>query len=294
MHRTILVLSLAVAGLLPGALGADELLKIASWNIQNLGERDWGQHPAALAEQLALAGADVLALQEIHDTDGDPATRTSRELDALFERLNADPGQDWTYVLFPKANPRHRHQHTGLAWNRERVTRVGEPFAVPIDAGAEGAVWRRPPYAVKLSAGKGKSDLVLIPVHMKSNYDGAEGAREKRAREAALLAPALAAVKEHFSDGDLVVLGDTNCLDSQEPALLTLRQAGLSDLNQSDTATYRDGAAPFDRILVPAGQAEFRFSRQYVLYPSDPGAHFGRLSDHFLVMTAVRVLADDD
>ena len=95
---TSLLLALPVRG--------EDHVRIGSWNIQNLGEREWGQHPKALAQHIQLAGVDLLALQEIHDDDGDPDKRTNTRLDRIVELLNAQPGHAWTYVLFPKRRPR--------------------------------------------------------------------------------------------------------------------------------------------------------------------------------------------
>jgi hypothetical protein len=73
-------------------------------------------------------------------------------------------------------------------------------------------------------------------------------------------------------------------------------EAGFFDLNRSDAVTYSKGEyrSPFDRILVPREQSEFRYAFQYVLTPAKPAAHLDRLSDHYLVLAGLRVLDDDD
>jgi predicted extracellular nuclease len=222
---------------------------------------------------------------------------TNTKLDDVLRRINADPGHDWGYLLFPKRNALDAMQHVGVAWNRKRLTLVGEPYKIDV-AYALGETWNRTPYAVKFSAREGKTDFVLIPLHMKSNRteDGAPEPVVVRTREAEALVDKLPDVREHFGDQDVILLGDTNCLNGDEPALQAYFEAGFLDLNRSDAVTYSKGEFrnPFDRILVPREQSEFRFSFQYVLTPAKPAAHLDRLSDHYLVLAGLRVLNDDD
>lgn len=287
-------LTICVLVALASTARAQGHVKVGAWNIENLGERQIGQDAPALAEHLRLAGVDVLALEEIHDTDAGNARRNGK-LDQVFALLNQQPGQDWDYVLFANRDQTDTSQLCGVAWNRERVTRVGEPFRIPVvDTPGDGFnSWDRHPHALKFSAGNGLTDFVVIPVHMKANT--APTARSQRAAEARELAAQLAGVRTRFRDSDIIIIGDTNCLNSNETALSVLAQAGFVDLNARDLNTFATGgAAPFDRALVPSGQQEFRFSRQYTLVPSDRQAHNRALSDHFLILTTLRVMTDDD
>lgn len=278
---------------------ADEYLKIGAWNIENLGGRVPNQHPAAIAEHILLADVDILALEEIWDTDGVPETMTSPALDQVFQRVNEGDDADWTYVLFANRTD-GPERHTGIAWNRKRATMVGEPLKVPVAFASE-ATWNRIPHAVKFTAGERKTDLVLIPLHMKSNrvddtMPDLPATEEIRRQEAEALVAQLPAIKTHFHEEDIVLLGDTNCLSETEPAMEAYKGAGFTDLNAANVVTYDKGMyrSPFDRILIPSGQEEFRFSNQYVLTPTSSKEHRRKLSDHFLVLTAVRVLRDDD
>jgi predicted extracellular nuclease len=295
MVRTAILVAL-LAGL-PAPTSADEYIKLGSWNIENLGDRTLGQFPAALAEHVLLSGVDVLALQEIWDNDGDDSRITNSKLDDVFRRVNANLDHDWTYLLVPQRNPLEARQHLGVAWNRKKLTLAGEPYRIDV-AYANAETWKRTPYAVKFSVREGQSDFVLIPLHMKSNLP-AEGLPEPvvlRTQEAEALIDRLADVRTHFGDHDVILLGDTNCLNGDEPALQAYFEAGFLDLNRSDAVTYHKGQYrnPFDRILVPREQAEFRYTFQYVLTPAKPGAHLDRYSDHYLVLAAMRVLEDDD
>jgi endonuclease/exonuclease/phosphatase family metal-dependent hydrolase len=278
---------------LPSPALSQDWIRIGSWNIQNLGERPWGQRPKAIAEHLHLAGLDLLALQEIHATEGDRLQRTNATLDRVLALLSRRDGQDWTYRLFPKADAADPRQLTGVAWNRIRMKLTAGPWPLPAPPG-DRAVWQRPPHAAAFSAGPDLTDVVLIPVHFKSNVEGEAPGRRLRSREADLLVDALDRVRRRFADPDILILGDFNCLRRTEPALARITAAGFRDLNAGDRATYKNDSAPLDRILVPQRQPEFRYSRQYVLAPSGVSIHFKKLSDHYLVLTAVRVLADDD
>jgi predicted extracellular nuclease len=275
----------------------DEYIKVGAWNIQNLGDRTLGQFPAALAEHILVSDVDVLALSEIWDTDGDAAKITNGKLDETFQRVNKEAGHDWTYVLFPKRDPDELLQHVGVAWNRKRLKQVGEPLKVPVNY-ANAETFKRTPYAMKFQVRDGASDFVLIPLHLKSNrpVDGLPDTVAIRAAEAEALAAQLDHVRQQFNDQDLILLGDLNCLKADEPALQTLTSAGFLDLNNEDAITYRTTQylSPFDRILVPREQGEFRYSEQYILTPARGKQHFSRYSDHFLVLTALRVLGDDD
>lgn len=86
----------AVVLLVPvSVVSGQEYLKVGSWNIENLGSRTPPQHQIAIAEHIQLSGVDVLALNEIHDEDGQPGTRTNKVLDKAFAILNGQQGQDW-------------------------------------------------------------------------------------------------------------------------------------------------------------------------------------------------------
>lgn len=276
-------------------------LVIGSWNIEHLGDRKPAQNPAAIAEAIAMTGADVLALQEIHDTD-EAETFTNEKLDAAFARLAKHRGAQWKYLLHRERDGVTRNQHVGIAWNDDRVELVGEPFRIPVRYEND-ETWKRHPHAVKLRARDGSFDAVFVALHMKSNHviEGLPEPAAIRALEAAALVEALPAVREHFvGETDFVLLGDTNCLRADEPALQAFAEAGFVDLNAADAGTYwsnyqgKESTPPFDRILVPKDQGEFKWSRQYVLTPTARRDHDSRLSDHWPVLATVFSEADDD
>lgn len=294
MSRLCCVLWLGLVCAMPSLAAADDYIRIGSWNIENLGDRRCGQHPKALVEHLLLANVDVLALQEIHDTDRDAETYTNYKLDGAFRELNEIEGHDWEYELFPGRDRQETARLTGVAWNKARVKKLGESFRIPVDYAHE-ETWKRTPYAAKFTRGEGMSDLVVISIHMKSNrpIPGIE-TEVLRQKEAEALVAKLPLVKEKFdAEQDIVIVGDTNCLSDDEPALKAYKLAGFKDLNKMDRQTYAIRSAPFDRFLIP-DQDEFRYTQQYILNPANEEAHDGNLSDHFLILAAVKLLPDDD
>ncbi len=274
---------------------ADDYIRLGSWNIEHFGSSITSQHPKAIAEHIQLSGVDILALEEIYDTDGDPDTRTNAKLDQVTALMNENPAKGWMYRLFPNKQANDKSQLCGVAWDSKSLTLEGEPFKIPVDTDHETFnLWDRHPHAVKFQAGSGKTDFVLIVLHMKSNVDGVDFGRDQRAVEAERLIEQIDSVKEHFADGDIIIAGDTNCLHGDEKAVKEYVEAGFRDLNAADRATFVNTASPFDRIFVPKKQNEVKFSRQYVLMAADADVHESQLSDHYLVLTPIKILADDD
>jgi hypothetical protein len=283
-------------------------ITVGAWNIQWLGmpsmRSGTGKNVAQKAEDIAdyikTSGVQLLALEEICDDDGDPATIANNTLNTVVEILNEGTGANWKYILFPKRKDGDVEQHTGLMWNAKIVTAV-EPYYriemnLPSDELDKPFYWNRWPHAMKFSTGEGKTDFVIIPVHMKSNFGGKKKAREQRAEEAEQLTAALEAVKKHFSDSDMVIIGDTNILDSTEDAAKTFLKAGLKDLNSGDEPTTAMSHAPFDRAFVSADEPELRQRKIRVVRPHglSPRQFRRGLSDHFMVTIKVRIEPDDD
>lgn len=289
------LLTLATTNL---ATYAQDSIRVGSWNIEHLGQRAFGQSAAAIADYVRIGNVDVLALQEIYDTDGAGAPYRNKRLDDVISLLKTQTGQSWEYELFPKRQLDSTRQLVGVLWNSKRVQADGSSYKIPVDH-ENNTLWNRHPYAKKFRAGAQKTDFVVIPLHMKSNVSDPGDALtpvERRTKEAKSLAAAMNEVRSHFKDEDIIILGDTNCLRSDEQALMVLTGLDFKDLNALDAHTYVAGAAgaPFDHILIPDGQPEFKYSRQYQLIPSDATRHRGSLSDHVMIVTTLQVQPDDD
>lgn len=298
---------------------ADPSIRVGAWNIEHLGNpksrgvpnRNVAQDPKDLAHYVMDSRVDVLALEEVtaEFADGHPFG-TNDTLDAAFAHLEAVTGADWEYRLFPKPKADDRNQCVGVAWNTDRAELVGEPEKIPVDATKNSRqkkrLFNRGAHAAKFSFGSGKTDLIVVPVHLKANTGGVvfDDHREDEVDELLAKLPGVIAAK-FPGEADVVVLGDTNILKASEDAVakLTGSPFGFKDLNKLDVDTYaKPGNTPFDRIYVPAGQDEFKFSKLRVVgMPvaqgrgiEDEKEFVRRLSDHFMVTTTVRVLDDDD
>lgn len=272
-------------------------LQIGSWNIEHL-SREGGrkESPYALTDHIEMAGIEVLALQEIYDTSPRGGGRRNRELTKVCQLLQEHSGDEWRYELFPNRDESDTSQLCGILWNASLVEK-SEAYKIDVEHRVDGySLWDRAPHAVKLSAqyGDATKSVVLVPLHMKSNYGGAGRAKRVRHHEAMQLAARLDAVRDHFSDGSLIVIGDTNILDANEKAVEVFEDSGLVDLNARDTATYPGyGGSPFDRAFVAADRREFLYTRQYVLQSSDMSLHDKYLSDHYMIKISVKLYVDD-
>jgi len=292
-------------------------LKVGSWNIEWLGKPEdraqfaqgVAQSPETMAEYIVGSGVAVLGVAEVVTTIPGTPMR-SRELEATIAAIRKKNGQEWEYALCP--GRQDGDQLTGFLWNSTRVTAfnadgqawrqtIDVPWRVPIKEGrsASGSrLWARPPHAIKFSAGAGKTDFVVIVLHMKADYNGQFETHRKQEMDA--LIEALPAVRARFKDEDIILTGDTNVTRADEPAIADLTGAKFVDLNAKNmSTTWRDGFT--DRTFVPAKQPEFA-SREFWVFSDPflskmrwkPGDFKKNLSDHYMVGTIVRVMEDDD
>lgn len=293
-------------------LGQDRI-RVGAWNIETLGSPDSRDYlrkspsngygvprkPAELADLIQALRLDVLALSEIDDTDAREGPATNRVLDEAFRILNRRSGNDWTYRLFPKRIRRYSSQHTGLAWNRLRIRAVGKRFRIPVvDVTSRRFFeWDRHPHAMKFTRGRGRTDFVVIPIHMKAGRN--DEAVKQRRSEAEALVRELSEIQEHFQDQDIILIGDFNMLRRSEPAgRVYRRKGGLFDLNYTDRSTHI-ADLPFDRCYIPRVQRENEFAGvtqvRIVAPPAGEERRFRReLSDHWPIVVEFAELADDD
>lgn len=321
MSRRLICLSLAITLLLVGSLFLASaspagkphhpFVAIGAWNIQWLGNPEMrpgklkglAQKPEDLADYILQSKVDILALEEVSDNDGDPDSHTNKTIATVQKILDEQTKQSWKHMLMPSpaAPDKDTRQLCGVLWNTGKVSQVGNIFQIPVPvATQESEIWKRHPHGIMFSFGKGKTDIVLIPVHMKSNRNGVPFGRKRRTIEAKTLMQKIDVLQDHFQDKDIVILGDTNIMKNTEPAVNIFKAFGFKDLNSPDDATHASGA-PFDRFFVPDDQPEFLGSTQdvfdeaYLSKNCIVRADFvRRFSDHFMVTMKVKVLADDD
>lgn len=278
-------------------------IRVGAWNIEWLGTpasrsgpaRNRPQSPEALAEYILASGVSVLALAEVA-TDSPTGELHSSIVQEAIDLVGRQTGSTWTHRLFPARSG--RNQLTGLAWDTGRVSAVGEPVLL---AGSDGnssqdkPLLSRPAFGQRFSTGQGKTDFLVVALHLKSDYQGTFAVH--RGEEAELMR---AGIARGVGERDIILAGDFNCGAHDERAIQVLTAAGFEDLNASDLSTHvRYG--PLDRILIPADQPEFQprhfeVFRQAFLSPrnlSDEDFKIG-WSDHYMVITELRIMEDDD
>lgn len=272
-------------------------LQIGSWNIEHLSkEGGRSESPYALTDHIEMAGIHILAVQEVYDTSPAGGGIRNRDLTTVCRLLREHSGDDWEYELFPNRNPGDISQLCGVLWNDSIVNKTGV-CKINVKHSVDGySLWDRAPHAVRFSVPYNEEtrSVVIIPLHMKSNFDGAGRAKRVRQREAQQLVERLDAVREHFNDHSLILIGDTNVLDANERAIEIFEDHDLIDLNSQDAPTYPGyGGSPFDRAFVAANREEFKYTRQYVLQSSSMGLHDRYLSDHYMIKISVKMYLDE-
>jgi hypothetical protein len=277
-------------------------ITVGEWNIEWLGKpqnrsgisKNVAQSPTDIANYIKLSEVQLLSLEEICDDQQDDILNNST-LDDVMGKLNATPENDWSYALCPKRKASDTSQCVGFAWNKRRVNIVGDILDIPVPDDPDAVwIWDRGMHAGKFSFGTGKTDVVVVPIHMKANVGGVNKARLQRVKEAKALVKSLSLVRQEFSDKDVVIMGDSNILSSSEPAEKAFADADFVDLNEGDNPTTFHGAAAFDRIFVTADQPEFKNTDLWIMEADNPAEHKKSLSDHYMVVTVLPIAADDD
>ena len=269
-------------------------IHVGSWNIEHFSKTGGRtENVYALTEHIEMATLDVLAVQEIYVTDIVDGKRVNIQLDQVMDLLMEHTDQSWTYEIFENKRSDDTSQLCGLIWNSSVLTKE-RSIRLPVEERKDGFwLWDRIPHASRFKY-RNKTDFIIIPIHMKSNFGGATKAKKVRQREAQTLIDQMEFVKTELEDLDIIILGDTNCLGRDEKALEIITNNGFEDLNEADAGTFVGGGKPFDRIFLSEDQREFKYSRQYIMVSSNPDEHDRWLSDHFLIKTVIKIRQDDD
>lgn len=282
---------------------AKKTLRVGAWNIEWLGtpgsrsgiSKGVQQTPEDLADYILAADVDILGICEIaqNATDGSPTNET---ITAALRIVSEKRGGKWQHQLFPARSG--RNQLCGIAWDASVVTPKSAMIAATCaEAPADDErVWSRPPPTILFSAGEGRTDFAVVMVHMKSNYNGDFSAQ--RGREAHHL---VADLPRTVADRDVIIMGDTNCNKPTEPAIAAICEAGFVHLTPADAKTFWKGDGALDRVFVPADQPEFASRHYEIMRDAYLSKHAltlddfkKRYSDHFMVVTEVAVMKDDD
>jgi endonuclease/exonuclease/phosphatase family metal-dependent hydrolase len=268
-------------------------IHIGSWNIEHFSKRGGREENIyALTEHIEMASLDVIALQEIYVTHVDDDIRRNEHLDGVVELLLEHTECQWQYEIFENRKADDMEQLCAVAWNATTISKLAT-YKIPVETQLGGkSLWDRTPHAVKFKY-REKTDFVVVPLHMKSNYGGATEAKRIRHLEAQTLMANIPRVKEELEDLDIILIGDTNCLGSTEQALQVITGNGFEDLNEADAGTFVSGA-PFDRVFLSQERRAFDYSRQYIMVSANPDDHDKYLSDHYLIKTVIKIRRDDD
>jgi hypothetical protein len=283
--------------------GFAQNVRIGAWNIEWLGVpgnrgnvgTNVAQSAADIADYIIASNVAVLGLEEVSDNGATP--NTNKTITDALVIVKQRTGDTWKHVLFPKNG---RDQHIGVAWNATKATMVGNPTKIQVPTSVDNVhIWDRVPHAVKFSFGNGKTDIVVIVLHMKANTGGQPSPTRKRELEAQTLVDKLPGLRSALHDQDIVIIGDSNILRFNESADQIYRAAGFTDLNSADRPTHMDGGA-FDRAFIP-NQTEFNgadqaiFDTEFLVPKNLTRSKFRRrFSDHFMAITRVTVMNDDD
>lgn len=279
------------------------VLRVGAWNIEWLGTPDSRsgvskgvlQSPDDLADYILAADVDILGVCEVAQSVKDGPLE-NEVLGAALRIVSEKRGGRWVHELFPARSG--RNQLCGFAWDTS-VVEVRSKMAAATAAEAipgEENIWSRPPPVLLFSAGEGLTDFAVVMLHMKSNYNGDFSAQ--RGREAHHLVRDL---PRTAPDRDVIIMGDTNCNKHTEPAIHIICDVGFVDLTPKDARTFWRGDSALDRIFVPTDQPEFATRRFDILrddYLSKRTLKLEefkrRYSDHFMVITEIVVMEDDD
>lgn len=304
-------------------------LQIASWNIEHLSGQPRArrrQSAYALADHIEMAGIDLLVMQEVYVTPDEEevrlaenqpviatrknSTRRNSDLDIVCYLLEEHLDVAWKYEIIPNRASGDKSQLCAVMWNTGRMALNGVRPLDVLHKVDDMALWDRKPHVLSFTspikvwrkdeAGEWhqvaeQRTLSVVPLHMKSNYNGVTKNRIIRKHEAKTLCDALDKVRGEI-DPSLVLLGDTNVMGNDEPAIEEFVMRGFVDLNNNDATTYWSsayGESPFDRVFLAAERREFKYSRQYVLRSSDLEQHDRFLSDYYMIKVSIKDYVDD-
>lgn len=232
MRRSLAILWLALAGLLVSAAATAEV-RIASWNIQNLGLGDKKNYQAlgAIGSQF-----DFIAVQELRALEG---------LERFEMALEQASGEAWESMNSHALGPDSHQEHYAFVWRQSKIGYLnGE--VVYID---DRDKFRREPYSARFEVLDNGPTFVAATVHVVYG----KSVKDRTPEVTALRAYWDWLEKVYPEDADRrILLGDFN-LVPEHPAWEPLRQvAKLLITDGATTLSSINGryANLYDNILV--------------------------------------------
>ena len=255
-----------------------EPLTIGSFNIENFGATKAGK-PEAMAMLVRIAtNFDILAVQEFSDASGNVQRQFLGMLNtpvSNYGMLNSGPVGDEQYVFY------YRVDRFNLA----------APTRIYPDGGG---VYTRPPYLAHFRTSDGSVDFVLGNVHTTPGD----------AAEISTLTDVITDAQTHFSEPDVIIVGDFNADQSYfDPAGYSTLFPPASFIwsipNGADT-TVGSSVKAYDRVLATVSSGEF-MTGEWGVYRFDEEHSFRSLtitpdeiSDHYPVWIRIRPGQDTD
>ena len=133
----------------PNALLASEL-RIASWNIQNLG---WGQNKSYPALARVASQFDILAIQELMNVEA---------IETLRDRLSDKTGVEWQTLYSHRIGRSSYREKYAFLWRSDMVEYI-DGAVVYLD---NADLFAREPFSARFAARASGEDFVLATVHI--------------------------------------------------------------------------------------------------------------------------------
>ena len=264
------------------AIGTEQALDIATWNIENFPKNQiTGPLSASLILSLEL---DLIGVQEIADTD------------AFDEMMALLPGYDAILSVHTYGNG--SYQKVGFIY-RSDILRPGD---IDLLFDNDGYAFPRPPLEVQFDvldpdSGETLVDFHAVVVHLKAGIDVDDRARRRRALEEL---DDYVRARQASGDPDVVLLGDFNEAFDSADALAVwnplLSDGQLYHVHTTDLESYEFSYVPWPRLLdhvvttrswTGARASETQIPR----LDMQVNTYVGSLSDHLPVITSVSVFS---
>lgn len=223
-----------------GGGSGDGTLRLASWNVLNLGRSKNDREIEFMAEQ--IAAFDVVALQEIVT-----APHGAQAVGRLAEALGR-LGAQWDYRLSDPTSGRGSERYAFL-WKPSRVRLEGRPF---LEQSLEGTIDREP-YLARFTLRETGRTLLVASFHA-----------VPRSKNPMLENQQLDLLHRRYLADDLVIVGDFN-QPGHHHAFDRLGAAGFAPVIEQKTTIRmerREGrdhlANPYDNIFVETGPLRVR------------------------------------
>lgn len=255
MKKLIVIISILLS-----IISYSEKIKLASFNVERLGEskKDYN----ALAK--IISKFDIVALEEVMNESG---------LDELKDRL-----QGFDYVLSKPVGTKKYKEHYAVIYKKSKVDKI-KNIGVYEDKNDD---FIREPSAFYIKSNK--LDFLIIPVHSIYGKD-----EKKRAYEAYKYADVYKYFYNKTKQDDILILGDFN-LSANEKAFDKLKKeyklVNILDPNVDKTTLSKKGLAnSYDNIFLNLYKLK-SFTRRYGVYNFTKNNYESirkYVSDHLLI-----------